>query len=82
MLRITKNMQLGYLCILKKPLIQSIIEYLLKKMKHCGVRGVASDWVKSYFSNRKQFVNIGGCSSELLDVMCGVPQGYILGPTF
>ncbi len=31
MLRITKNMQLGYLCILKKPLIQSIIEYLLKK---------------------------------------------------
>ena len=43
-------------------------------MKHCGVCGVASDWVKSYLSNRKQFVNIDGCSSELLDVICGVPR--------
>ena len=56
------------------------MEYLLKKMKH-GVRGVASDWVKSYLSNRKQFVNIDVCSSELLSVICGVPQGSILGPT-
>ena len=37
--------------------------------------------LKSYLSNRKQFVNIDGCSSELLDVICGVPQGSILGPT-
>ena len=54
---------------------------LIKKLKHYGVRGVASDWVKSYLSNRKQFVNIDGCSSELLSVICGVPQGSILGPT-
>ena len=45
------------------------------------MRGAASDWLKSYLSNRKQFVNIDGCSSELLDVICGVPQGSILGPT-
>ena len=38
-------------------------------------------WVKSYLSNRKQFVNIDGCSSELLDFICGVPQGSVLGPT-
>ena len=57
------------------------MEYLLTKLKHYGVRGVASDWVKSYLSNRKQFVNIDGCSSELLSVICGVPQGSILGPT-
>ena len=54
---------------------------LIKKLKHYGVRGVASDWVKSYLSNRKQFVNFDGCSSELLSVICGVPQGSILGPT-
>ena len=54
---------------------------LIKKMEHYGVRGAASDWLKSYLSNRKQFVNIDGCSSELLDVICGVPQGSILGPT-
>ena len=46
------------------------------------MRGAASDWLKSYLSNRKQFVNSDGCSSELLDVInCGVPQGSILGPT-
>ena len=54
---------------------------LIKKLEHYGVRGAASDWLKSYLSNRKQFVNIDGCSSELLDVICGVPQGSILGPT-
>ena len=43
--------------------------------------GAASDWLKSYLSNRRQFVNTDGCSSELLDVICGVPQGSILGPT-
>ena len=45
------------------------------------MRGVASDWINSYLSNRKQSVNIDGCSSDLLDVICGVPQGSILGPT-
>ena len=45
------------------------------------MRGAASDWLKSYLSHRNQFVNIDGCSSELLDVICGVPQGSILGPT-
>ena len=54
------------------------------------MRGAASDWLKSYLSaalyttplsNRMQFVNIDGCSSELPDVICGVPQGSILGPT-
>ena len=45
------------------------------------MRGLASDWVKSYLSNRKQFVNIDWCFSELLSVICGVPKGSILGPT-
>ena len=31
-------------------------------------------------SNRKQFVQIGGATSSLLDIICGVPQGSILGP--
>ena len=50
---------------------------LITKLEHNGVRGTASDWLKSYLSNS----NIDGCSSELLDVICGVPQGSILGPT-
>ena len=29
---------------------------LLKKLEHYGIRGVALDWVRSYPSNRLQFV--------------------------
>ena len=53
MLRTTKNMQLVYLSILKMRLIQSIMEYLLNKLKHYGARGVASDWVGLHCKNKR-----------------------------
>ena len=53
---------------------------LLKKLAHYGVRGVANKWRASYLSNRKQYVSIDECNSDLLNVLCGVPQGSILGP--
>ena len=31
-------------------------------------------------SIRKQYVSIDECNSDLLNVLCGVPLGYILGP--
>ena len=34
----------------------------------------------SYLSNRKQFVHIENNHSDVLNVICGVPQGSILGP--
>ena len=42
------------------------------------MRGVGNDWIKSYLTNTKQFVEINGCASELLNVTHGVPQGSIL----
>ena len=30
-------------------------DILLTMLEHCGVRGLANDWFKSYFSDRKQF---------------------------
>ena len=55
-------------------------EILIKRLNFYGVRGVGNDWVKRYFTNRKQFVEIIGCASELLNVTRGVLQGSILGP--
>ena len=50
-----------------------------QEFNYYGVRGVANDCIKSYLINRKQFVNIDGYISELLDITCGVPQGSIIG---
>ena len=55
-------------------------ELLLQKLMHCGIRGVAYLWFKSYLSNRKQFVSLNGASSEVGKLEHGVPQGSILGP--
>ena len=39
---------------------------LLSKLYHYGIRGKANDWLKSYFTNRKQFVSINGFNSKEL----------------
>ena len=53
---------------------------LLEKLQHYGVRGMPFNWFQSYLTNRKQYVEVNGASSDVLDVMCGVPQGSVLGP--
>ena len=53
---------------------------LLRKLYHYGFRGDCLEYLKSYFHNRKQFVFLDRCSSESGSVVCGVPQGSILGP--
>ena len=43
-------------------------DILLSKLEHYGIRGLANEWFKSYLSNRKQYVSINGCESNLADV--------------
>ena len=47
-----------------------------------GISGLALDWIRSYFSNRKQYVEYNGHHSLRNEFCCGVPQGSILGPLF
>ena len=52
------------------------------KLEHYGIRGLALDWIRSYFSNRKQYVEYNGHRSLRNEISCGVPQGSILGLLF
>ena len=53
---------------------------LLSKLERMGFRGVAFKLIKSYLSDRKQYINLGNCSSDVRVNKCGVPQGSVLGP--
>lgn len=53
---------------------------LLRKLYSYGIRGNAYEWLKDYLNNRQQFVVFDGAESKYEKIMCGVPQGSILGP--
>ena len=52
---------------------------LLGKLEHYGNRGVTLSWFRSYLTNRKQYVAIDKYKSDCAQIICGVPQGSILG---
>ncbi len=53
---------------------------LFRKLEHYGIRGKTLEWIKSYFSNRKQFIFFKGKMSSLRDILLGILQGSVLGP--
>ena len=53
---------------------------LISKLQYYGINGVALRLMRSYLSNRKQFVQLGTYSFNSTDILMGVPQGSILGP--
>ena len=55
-------------------------QILLSKLENYGIRGPAKDWFESYLKNRHQIVKIGDTLSDKMQIVCGVPQGNILGP--
>ena len=55
-------------------------DILLRKLHHYGVRGVVYNLLKSYLTERKQFVYINGSYSTTKTMQFGVPQGSNLGP--
>ena len=75
-----KKYAIGVFIDLKKAFETVDHEILIKKLNFYGVRGVGNDLIKSYLTDRKQFVEINGCASDLLNVTRGVPQGFMLGP--
>ena len=57
-------------------------DILLFKLKYYGVTDTALNLMRSYLTNRKQYVVFNGCQSDYSEIYTGVPQGSILGPLF
>ena len=55
-------------------------DLLLKKMEFIRLSEETTKWFKSYLSNRTFKVHIKNTFSEPGNLLCGVPQGSILGP--
>lgn len=53
---------------------------LLDKLYRLGIRGVPSQWIESYLTQRTQYVDLNGVKSDILITNRGVPQGSVLGP--
>ena len=54
-------------------------QILFAKLEHYGIRDVALQWFKSYFSCRQQFVQFNQACFPIQTNECAVPQGSILG---
>lgn len=55
-------------------------DILLDKLEFYGIKNKEIKIIKSYLTNRKQYVSVAGKTSTLRDVKTGVPQGSVLGP--
>ena len=53
---------------------------LLAKIHHYGIRGSTYNWIRSFIQNRNQQVVVDGATSDMVEVISGVPQGTVLGP--
>ena len=53
---------------------------LLTKLKRYAIRGIANELIKSYLTDRSQYIEVLGEKYEYLPVTYGVAQGSVLGP--
>lgn len=59
---------------------------LTNTLEELGIRGLPLNWLRSFFMDRKQYVELydsisgKGISSEMRENNIGIPQGTVLGP--
>ena len=55
---------------------------LLNKLQYYGIQRISLSLIRSYLTNRFQYVQFANSESDLLEIKTGIPQGSILGPLF
>ena len=55
-------------------------EILIDKLRHYGIGGTALIWISNFLHERYQCTKVGNHISTFLEILCGIPQGSILGP--
>ena len=53
---------------------------LLDKLSYYGIKSIANRWLKSYLSNRTQYVSINGLNSDHKLRKVSFPQSLVFGP--
>jgi len=81
----SQSQTVGIFCDLTKAFDCVNHDILIEKLKYYGVNETGIHWIKSYFHNRKQRVDINvnnfqNYSSTWEIVKRGFPQGYVLEP--
>lgn len=71
---------IGIFIDLKKAFDTINHDILINKLERYGIRETVLHWMESYLTDRRQFVKFVDCSPSCLDIVCGVPQGSVLGP--
>ena len=57
-----------------------IYDILLSKLKHYSIQENAIQLLSSYLKDRSQYVQFDNVKSSSHTVICGIPQGSVLGP--
>ena len=55
---------------------------LPNKLQYYGIHVISNSLLRSYLTNRFQYVQFKNSESYLLEIKTGIPQGSILGPLF
>jgi len=72
--------QMSALCLLD---MSAAFELLLQRLEHqFGLYVRVLQWIRSYLTDRTFHVVYGEGTSFVVQVMCSVPQGSVLGPLF
>jgi hypothetical protein len=56
------------------------MRYLLNKLNHYGILGIALIWIRNYLHDRTKYVSYNNYNSTSGTIKMEVPGGSILGP--